>query len=76
MGSSTCGLQLNGSAAAATPAQSNDANDAVLTMKESSALIWYHLTGLRSLIHRLLLSQASPCEHFRKFEISCVKRLA
>jgi hypothetical protein len=28
------------------------------------------------LIHRLLLSQASPCEHFRKFEISCVKRLA
>jgi hypothetical protein len=31
---------LNGSAAAATPAQSDDANDVVLTMKESSALIY------------------------------------
>ena len=45
MGSSTCGLQLNGSAAAATPAQSNDANDAVITMKESSALIYLSPNG-------------------------------
>ena len=40
MGSSGCGLLLNGSAAAATPARSDDPNDAVLTMKESSALIY------------------------------------
>jgi hypothetical protein len=31
---------LNGSAAAATPAQSDDANDVAVTMKESSALIY------------------------------------
>jgi hypothetical protein len=42
MGSSTCGLQLNGSAAAATPAKSDNPNNAVLMMKESSALI--HIT--------------------------------
>src|SRR6266550_6860679 len=34
MGSSTCGLQLNGSAAAATPAKSDNPNDVVLTMKK------------------------------------------
>jgi len=40
MGSSTYGLQLNGSAAAATSAKSDDPNDVVLTMKESNALIY------------------------------------
>jgi hypothetical protein len=52
----------------ATPAKSDDPNDVVLTMKESSALI-YHLTGLRWLIHRPLLSQAFAERHFMKFGV-------
>jgi len=67
MGSSTCGLQLNGSAAAATPAKSDDPNDAVITMKESSALIYiYHLTGLRVVDSSATSFSSSSMRAFQK----------
>jgi hypothetical protein len=58
MGSSSCGPQLNGSAAAATPARSDDPNNVVLTMKESSALIYISSNGT-SVVDSLVTSFSS-----------------